>query len=67
MKGKDLIEAVTNSADVPSDLITQELKSLLDQKSLSEANLTLDQLREVLAEYLQDVFVSAKNDLNSEY
>ncbi|NQY99121.1 MAG: hypothetical protein HRT45_00455 [Bdellovibrionales bacterium] len=67
MKGKDLIKAVTQSADIPSELITAELKGLLEQNSIAESHLTLDQLREVLAEYLQDVFVAAKSDLNTDY
>jgi hypothetical protein len=67
MKGKDLIEAITQTSDIPSDLISKELKTLLSQNNLSENHLTVDQLRELMAEYLQDVFVRAKSQLNNDY
>ncbi|MEO0335836.1 MAG: hypothetical protein AAF202_05560 [Pseudomonadota bacterium] len=65
MKGKDLLETLAENADLPRELVSSELSSLLEKNNLSESQVTLDQLREMLAEYLQDVFVSVKSELNS--
>lgn len=63
MNGKDLIDTLTQSSDVPPELISTELRRLLEQNHIAENQVTLDQLRELLAEYLQDVFISAKREL----
>ena len=63
MRGKDLINKVSSSSDMPAEVIKDELKDLLSHHDLSEQNLTLDQLREVVAEYLQDVFLETKQRL----
>lgn len=63
MKGQKLIQEVCSHTDVPEDLLTTELKSLIEKRDFNEEHLTLDQLREVLAEYLQDILLEVKEEL----
>lgn len=63
MKGQKLIQEVCSHTDVPGDLLTTELKTLIEKRDFSEEHLTLDQLREVLAEYLQDILLEVKEEL----
>lgn len=65
MKGQSLIQEVCSSTDLPNDLLNSELKSLIQRKNLCEDHLTLDQLRELLADYLQDVLLEVKTELLS--
>lgn len=60
---ENLFEQVVKNTGLPEDMISQDFLKLLSKKGLGSDSLTLDQLRDVLAEYLQDVFISAKEDL----
>lgn len=61
MKGDDLLNVVAEATGLPQALIVDELQCLASKAGLSIDQLTLDDLRDLLAEYLQDVLVSAKN------
>lgn len=61
MEGARLLSEVTEATGLPNDLVGDELSRLLASAGLSQETLTLDDLREVLAAYLQDVIVDAKN------
>ena len=63
MKGQKLIQEVCSHTDVPEELLSTELKNLLQKRDFCEEHLTLDQLRELLAEYLQDVLLEVKKEL----
>lgn len=60
MTGHDLLKTICRSTDISSQTLEKELNRLLDKNGVSAENLTLDQLREVLADYLQDVLLEAK-------
>lgn len=60
MEGKALIRTVLTSTGLPSESLERELQRLLQGSRASEETLTLEQLRELLADYLQDVLVEAK-------
>jgi predicted transcriptional regulator len=51
---------VIAATGLPKDTISKELNSLLDAAGIDRRELTLDDLRAVLAEYVQDVLVAAK-------
>lgn len=55
-----LIDAVIGHCGLPENLVQDELRSCSQKAGLELENLTLDQLRDLMAEYLQDVFVEAK-------
>lgn len=59
-RGKELIEQVASATGLPQDLVTSELNANIKNQGLNPDNISLDQLRLVLAEYLQDVLLSAK-------
>ena len=61
MEGARLLSEVTEATGLPNDLVGNELGRLVASAGLSQETLTLEDLREVLAAYLQDVIVDAKN------
>jgi hypothetical protein len=54
-KGEDLLNQVIKLTGIPSTTIRRELKTILDRKGLDINNLTLDQLRLVVASYLREI------------
>ncbi|MBX2988083.1 MAG: hypothetical protein KF802_09320 [Bdellovibrionaceae bacterium] len=59
--GKEISEQVLQNTGLPENLIRNEFESLLKRHGLSEETLTLDALRDVLADYLQDIFTDPRN------
>jgi hypothetical protein len=53
--GNKLFSEVTELTGLPEDLISEELKSLLESKGVEPEQLTLESLREALADYLTQV------------
>ena len=65
MEGHALLEVLAEASGLPTDLVTQELTELIQAQGKNEKAVTLDDLREILSAYLQDVLVQAKEDLES--
>jgi len=63
MEGKTLIQSLLNSTGIKAESLENEFQRLLIESNASEETLTLEQLREILASYLQDVIVEAKHSL----
>ncbi|MBK7845313.1 MAG: hypothetical protein IPJ71_16795 [Bdellovibrionales bacterium] len=61
MKGSELLKAIAEATGLPTNLILSELKKLVQKEHDPIEQLTLDDLREVLADYLQDILTEAKN------
>ncbi len=61
----DLFKTVVESTDLPEDLIKTELLGLLSGAKINPEALTMEQLRSVLTDYLQDVLVEVKKQLGS--
>lgn len=53
--GDDLFNQVISLTGIPAQTIKRELKSILDRKNIDVNNLTLDQLRCVVASYLREI------------
>lgn len=53
--GKDLFNQVVKLTGIPAKNIREELKLILDRKNIDVKNLTLDQLRMVVASYLREI------------
>ena len=66
MSGRSLLEDVSKATGLPSDLAFRELKSLVEKSGVAMEQLSLEELREILADYLQDVLLQAKKELSSE-
>lgn len=59
---KKLFSVVTEATGLPQDLISGELEKLLNRAGIEQSELTLDELRLVLAEYVQDVLLAAQEE-----
>lgn len=57
MSGHELINTVVAATGLPEDFARNELYSLLAQKNLSPESLSLEELREVLADLLQSLIL----------
>lgn len=62
MDGLGLLRVLIESTGLPPEGIELELRRLIEKHGFSAENLTLDQVREMLAAYLQDVLLEAKTD-----
>lgn len=65
MEGHALLDVLAEASGLPTDLVQQELVELIQAQGKNEKAVTLDDLREILSAYLQDVLVQAKEDLES--
>lgn len=57
----EIFKKLTESTGLPSDLVCAELEALLDKKGLNSTDVTMDELRLVLSEYLRNVISQAKD------
>lgn len=62
MDGPKLFEVLIEATGLPKDSIQRELTSVLADRGLNPDEITLDDLREVLANYLQEALLEAKQD-----
>lgn len=63
MEGLALLRVLIQSTGLPMDAVEREIKRLLDARNLRAEELTLEDVREILAFYLQDVLTEAKTSL----
>jgi hypothetical protein len=64
--GNDLFKNVTTATGLPEGPVSAELERLLIQAGLNKAEMSLEDLRQILAEYVQDVLLAAKEHYTSE-
>jgi len=62
MAGTKLIENLSILTGLPYEAVSRELIRLVQAQGKNPDSLTLDDTRVLLAEYLQDVLVSAKQE-----
>jgi hypothetical protein len=58
--GEKLLKDVTEATGLPEELISNELAEMLRRAGHSPETLTMEGLRKVMADYLQDVLLGAK-------
>lgn len=58
--GNALLEMVILATGLPEGEIRRELQTLMQQHGKTAETLTTEDLREIMAEYLQDVLLAAK-------
>jgi hypothetical protein len=63
MEGLALLRVLIQSTGLPMDAVEREVKRLLEARNLRPENLTLEDVREILAFYLQDVLTEVKTSL----
>ena len=57
----NMLDILIQYTDLPEDLIRSELKNLLKKSGISYEQVTLDQIRDILAQEMQDVILEAKH------
>ncbi len=57
----ELFKKVTESTGLPANLVSNELGKLLSKKGLNASDMTMEELRQVLSQYLKDVIIQAKD------
>ena len=58
--GNALLETLISATGLPEGDIHREIQVLLSKHNMDSNTLTMEDLREIMAEYLQDVLLSAK-------
>lgn len=58
----NLFDKVVKSTGLPEELVTQDFLKKISDKGFDKSTLTIDQVRDVLAEYLQDVILQAREE-----
>jgi hypothetical protein len=56
----ELFKKIAEATGLPNDLITKELNEIVGGKGLQSDEVTLDELRLAMAEYLREVILQAK-------
>lgn len=64
--GEALIGELTEATGLPKELVDTELGRLIDSAGKIREDVTLDDLRVILAEYVQDVLLAAKEAYENE-
>ena len=62
---ESLLGQLSKATGLPQDLVQRELERLIG-KSGKDGSLQLDELREILAEYLQEVLLQAQAEFRQE-
>ncbi|WII72987.1 hypothetical protein QJS83_03765 [Bdellovibrio sp. 22V] len=60
--GETLTKTVIAATGLPQDPVEREFNTLLAKHGKSPETLTLEELREVMADYLQTVFLEMQNE-----
>ncbi len=66
MRGMDLLNELSTATGLPDELIGEELSRLISGAGKTTENVTLDELREMLGAYLQDVLLNAKDSFEND-
>jgi hypothetical protein len=60
MAGKDLLKELSSATGLPQEPVMKELTDLVTKANVSPEEIDIDTLREILAEYLQQVILESK-------
>lgn len=64
MEGLSLLRVLIESTGLPPVSVELEMRRLIEKHGYSIDSLTLDQVREILADYLQQALIEAKADVS---
>lgn len=63
--GESLLKQLISQTGLPTEGVENELDRLIEKAGLQKENITLDDLRLVLADYLQDILLESKDRYQS--
>jgi hypothetical protein len=58
----NLFNRIVESTGLPQELISQEFLKKIQEMGFDKSTITLDQIRDALAEYLQEVILGAREE-----
>jgi len=61
MEGLSLLRILIEATGLPPEAVERELTRIIDRRGLSPETISIDDVREVMCTYLQDVLNDAKN------
>ena len=64
--GKDLFQQITSATGLPENVISGELAQLLASAGIEKDSMTIDDLRKILSDYVQDILLELKDDLQTQ-
>ena len=64
MEGEKLIDNLAEATNLPQHLVLGEIKTLIINQGYSPKTISLDELRLVLADYLQEVLLKARDEFS---
>ena len=64
MSGTKLIRQIAANTGLPEEAMTKELGRLIEGAGLDSNVISIDELRRVLADYVQDILLSAKESVD---
>ncbi len=64
MRGSGLLKVLVDATGLPAEAVEREIAKILAKRNLSAETLTIEDVREVLSSYLQDVLVEAKSSID---
>lgn len=59
MAGEELVETLCRATGLPFETIHPEVQRLIHRRGLDQKELQVEDLRQILAEYLQEVLLQA--------
>lgn len=63
MEGHKLMQTLAELTGLPGESVNRELAKLVEAHGATPETLTMDDVREILASYLQDILLDAKREL----
>ncbi|OFZ13793.1 MAG: hypothetical protein A2Z20_05995 [Bdellovibrionales bacterium RBG_16_40_8] len=64
MTDSNILKKLILASGLPHDIAQKEIERIASASGKNSDNLTLDELRELLANYLQDVLLKAKDEFS---
>ena len=67
MEGHNLIDKLATLTGLPEEAINNELITLVESYGIRPEALTISDVRNILADYLQDVLLNAKREISENF
>ena len=65
--GEDILKNLIQATGISEELISSEIKLLTDRAGIPEQDITIEDLRLILADYVQEVLLSAKEQFKEHH
>lgn len=62
--GNEVFNSILDATGLPKELVSKELEGLLLKKGISPTDVTVEDLRSTLSEYLKEVILKAKDSFD---